>query len=166
MAIFSKIQLDCEEIISKCLFPVLPLIQIPDWEQTKKYYSVNPQHKLNSLILNDNQIISDCRTLCTDILCNTKFDILFSHNEVEKYVKTDAILEYVSVNRSYEVELLPKGYTGFCIINFPNGQPELLKKLRPEKENYDLTKYDTLYLTQSAVLERILNEINDNGSEI
>lgn len=43
MAIFSKIQLDCEEIISKSLFPVLPLIQIPDWEQTKKYYGVNPQ---------------------------------------------------------------------------------------------------------------------------
>jgi len=78
MVTFSKIQLDCEEIISKSFFPILPLIQIPDWEQTKKYYSLNPQHKLNSLVLSDNQIISDCRTLCTDILCNTKFDVLFS----------------------------------------------------------------------------------------
>jgi hypothetical protein len=160
MTIFSKMQLDCEEIISKSLFPVLPLIQIPDWEQTQKYYSLNPSHKLNSLILSDNQIISDCRTLCTDILCNTKFDVLFSHHDVENYIDTDAVLEYISVNRSYEVELLPKGYTGFCIINFPNGKPELLKKLRPEKEYHDLTKYDKLYLTQSAVLERILNQLN------
>lgn len=160
MAIFSKIQLDCEEIISKSLFPILPLIQIPDWEQTKRYYSLNPQHKLNSLILNDNQIISDCRTLCNDVLCNTKFDILFSHHEVENYVNTNAVLEYVSVNRSYEVELLPKGYSGLCIINFLNGKPELLKKLRPENEQNDLTKYDKLYLTQRTVLERILNELN------
>jgi hypothetical protein len=159
MAIFSDIQLGCSEIISKGLFPILPLFSIADEENMKKYYGKNPQHRLNNLKLSPTQIIIESSGHCTDIACNTKFDVLFSHHNVENFIITNSVLEYVSFNRSYEVDCLPNGYSSLCIVNFPDEKPELLNKLRPETAERDLSKFDVLYLTQSTVMERILNEL-------
>jgi hypothetical protein len=159
MATFSDIQLESLEIISKGLVPVLPLISIADQVEMKNYYSRNPQHRLNNLVLASTQIITESKGFCTDIPFNTKFDVLFLHDEVENFIITNAVLEYVSFNRGYEVDCLPNGYSALCIINFPDGKPELLNKLRPQKTARDLSKYDVLYLTQSDVIERILNEL-------
>lgn len=144
---FSNIPYDCNEILKKKLFPILPLLDIPAMKRVRDYYKYQNGHKLNNLQLAEDEILCDCKSTCVDIKTGEEFNVLFSHTDVENYVYTKAILKYTSVNRSYEVNYLPNGYAGICLIEFPNGLPALLKKLRPEEED-DYALYDILYLTK------------------
>lgn len=157
---FSDLELDCNQIISKELFPILILYSIADQVRMKQYYSKNPEHRLNNLKLTENQIIAECRSCCTNILTGTEFNIIFSNNDVKNFSNVTAILEYVSVNYNYEVDNVNNGYTPLCIINFPQGKPEIINKLAPETGRLDSGKYDNLFLTQKQVMEKILNEFD------
>lgn len=111
---------------------------------------------LNKLILPQTSLFIGCQTWCTDIKCETEYNVLFPHHNVEDFILTKAVLKYVSVNPTYEIDYLPNGYYGICIIDFPEGKPDLLHKLRPENEKDDRYKYDRLYLTQKSVFEKII----------
>lgn len=160
MAIFSDLKLETPEVISKGLFPILIAISIADQERMKSYYSKNPAHRFNNLQLTENQILVECCSYHTDIPSDSKFDVIFSGRDVENFINVSAVLEYVSYNRSFEVDVIPNGYTPLAIINFPEGKPEILNKLRPENEKSDFNKYDYIYLTEKKVVEKILNELN------
>lgn len=160
MAAFSDLEFQTPEVISKGLFPVLILISIADQERMKSYYSKNSAHRFNNLELTENQILVECCSYHTDIPADSKFDVIFSGRDVENFMNVSAVLEYVSYNRSFEVDVVPNGYTPLAIINFPEGKPEILNELRPENEKRDLNKYDYIYLTEKKVVEKILNELN------
>ncbi|MBE8726171.1 hypothetical protein [Flavobacterium hungaricum] len=160
MAVFSDLEHQIPEIISKGLFPILILSSLADEARMKQYYSINPEHRFNDLKLTENQIIVECCSHGTDILTGTEFDVIFPHNGVENFLSVSAILEYVSYNRSYEVDMVPNGYSPLAIINFPQGKPEVLKKLKAGKEKFDFNKHDYFYLTQKKVMEKIVKELD------
>jgi len=158
MAIFSDLELVATEAISKEIFPVLVLMSIADQEKMKTYFGKNPEHRFNNLQLTENQILVECCSDYTDIPTGSKFDVIFAGRDVENFRNVAAVLEYASYNRSYEVDVVPRGYSPLGIINFLEGKPEILSKLRTESENRDFNKYDELYLTEKKVLEKILYE--------
>jgi|GEM_PF-5522689 len=119
---------------------------------------------LDTLSLSPNSLFIGCQTWCADMKVGKEFDVLFSHHEVENFVTTKAILMSVKINPSYEIDYLPVGQYGICMINFPEGKPDLLNKLRPENEKNDKNRYDRLYLTQKKMFEKILKELNDENS--
>ena len=51
MAVFSDLELETPEVLSKGLFPILILTSIADQERMKSYYSKNPEHRFNNLQL-------------------------------------------------------------------------------------------------------------------
>jgi hypothetical protein len=114
---------------------------------------------LNKLSLSSTSLFIGCQTWCTDIKCETEFNILFPHHNVENFIFTKAVLKYVSVNPTYEIDYLPSGYYGICIIDFPVGKPNLLHKLRPENEKDDRNRYDRLYLTKKSAFEKIIYKL-------
>jgi|GEM_PF-5692948 len=160
MAVFSDLELVTSEAISKEIFPVLVLMSIADQERMKDYYGKNPEHRFNNLQLTENQILVECCSDYTDIPTGSKFDVIFAGRDVENFRNVVAVLEYASYNRSFEVDLVPRGYSPLGIINFPEGKPEILSKLMLESENRDFNKYDKLYLTDKKVLEKILKEFD------
>ncbi|HEY8936093.1 MAG TPA: hypothetical protein VIM65_12765 [Cyclobacteriaceae bacterium] len=96
-----------------------------------------------------------------NIKVNATFDAIISQNNIKTSIFTRAILKYISVNPSYKIDYLPKGYSGLCLLNFPQGKPDILKNIPVYGENKDYEKHDILILTQRAVLERIFDEYND-----
>lgn len=159
MAIFSDLELSAPEVISKGIFPILILMSIADQERMKDYYSKNPEHPFNSLNLKENQILAACCSYYTDIPIGSKFDVVFSGRDVENFLNVTAVLEYASYNRSFEVDMVPNSITSVvAIIDFPEGKPEILNKLRLENEKRDFNTYDELYLTERKVLDKILKE--------
>ncbi len=161
MAVFSDLELVSSEAISKGIFPILILMSIADQERVKEYYSRNPEHRFNNLRLTENQILVECCSDYTDIPTGSKFDIIFADRDVENFVNVSAVLEYASFNRSFEVDRVPNKITSVVVlINFPEGKPEILNKLRFQNEKRDINKYDELYLTEKKVMEKILKELD------
>lgn len=160
MTVFSDLELETPEVLSKGLFPILILTSIADQERMKSYYSKNPEHRFNNLQLTENQILVECYSYHTNIPTDSKFEVIFLNNDVKNFMNVSAALEYVSYNRSFEVDIVPNGYTPLAIINFLEGKPEILNKLRPESEKRDFSKYDYICLTNREVVEKVLNELD------
>ncbi len=162
MAVFSDLELIASEAISKGIVPVLILMSIADQESVKDYFSRNPEHRFNNLQLTENQILAECCSDYTDIPIGSKFDVIFADRDVENFMNVSAVLEYAAFNRSFEVDVVPKKITSVVVIlDFPEGKPEILSKLRSQNEKRDFNKYDELYMTEKKVLEKILNEFDN-----
>ena len=148
MAVFSDLELVTSEAISKGIFPVLILMSIADQESVKDFFSRNPEHRFNNLELTENQILVECCSDYTDIPTGSKFDVIFADRDVENFMTVSAILEYAAFNRNFEVGMVPKKITSVvALIDFSEGKPEILSKLRPQSEMRAINKYDELYLT-------------------
>jgi hypothetical protein len=106
-----------------------------------------------------NEIFIFGTTGYADIPVETLFDVIFSYHGVIDYVYEKSILKYVSVNPSYEINYLPQGYSGLCLLEFPDGKPDILNKLAIFGDKKDYSIHDTLILTQKPILEKILNEL-------
>ena len=126
----------------------LSLLDIP----TEKELS-----KGNIPIPRNNEILVFAVAEFANIPVSTIFDVIFPSLNVEDYVEVKSILNYVTVNPSYEIDYLPKGYSGICLFEFPDGKPDILKKLAVYGEKKDYSIHDTLLLTQKPVLDKILN---------
>lgn len=109
---------------------------------------------MNKLVMPKTSMFIGCRSE-KDIKIDTEFNVLFEYFNVENIVNTKAILKYVSVNPSYEIDSLPCGYYGICLVDFPNGIPSLIDTLRPENEK----SINMLYLTQKDVMSKLLSYI-------
>ncbi|WP_264536976.1 hypothetical protein [Flavobacterium sp. N1736] len=92
-----------------------------------------------------------------EIKTNTKFDIIFPRKNTNEFKECNVILRYVNVNPRHQIDYLPGGYTGLCLLEFPNGKPELFNRLKYYGEKKDYNKHDTLILTQRPVMEKLLN---------
>lgn len=91
-----------------------------------------------------------------DVKVGSTYSTLFASQNVMNFANVEATLKYVNVNKSYEVDYLPRGYSGICLIEFNGSKPELLKKLKVYREIGNSEAYDTLYLSQKVVLDRII----------
>lgn len=94
-----------------------------------------------------------------DIPTMVEFDVIFSRKNPLDYQPTRAILKWVNVNPNIETDFLPAGYSGICLIDFPQGKPNMLKKLPEFGEEIRGTEYDILYLTTQPVMNKILQRL-------
>lgn len=96
-----------------------------------------------------------------DIKVGREFNILFSKKDPKSYIKTKAVLKYISFNRNIEVDYLPAGYSGICLIDFPEGKPtELLNNLCELGEDKYEKNCDVLYLTTEEGMNEILKRLS------
>jgi hypothetical protein len=128
-------------------FPSLLILDLPDESDLKKGNPV----KIN----NPNQLYVFATTLIANgylkIENNTHFEVIFSRKEPTDFVECNVVLKYVNVNPSYEIDYLPGGHSGLCLLEFPNGKPDILKKLGYYRSK-DYAKHDMLILTQKELL--------------
>ncbi len=139
------------------IFPSLLLLDLPRESDLKKGNFVKS--------INSNQFYVFATTLISDgnleIKKNTKFDVLCSRKRPIDFVECDVVLKYINVNPRYEIDYLPGGYTGICLIEFKNGKPEILNKLAFFGEKKEYGKNDRLILTQKELLNKLLNKIKE-----
>jgi len=95
-----------------------------------------------------------------DISVNQTFDVIFAKKDPTNYIQTDAILKYVNIRPSHEITTLEAGMSGLCLVEFSQGIPELIKKLKPFEETYKNEAYDFLYLTTQALMDKIIELLN------
>jgi len=94
-----------------------------------------------------------------EIKIGTQFDIIFASKEINDFVECSAILKYVNINPGYEINYLPGGYTGICLLEFKSGIPiDMIEKLAPFDMHGGSSKIDTLILTQKSVMDKIKAE--------
>lgn len=130
----------------------LYLIDIPTMEQLEK-------GKVDISTKNDNSIFVIARGYNDKIKIGTTFDAIISRKSIDLSIFHHSILKFISINPSYELDYLPKGNSGLCLLEFPDGKPDLLNKLILESKEND-NKQNILILTQKPVLEKILYEYN------
>ena len=93
-----------------------------------------------------------------DVPIETSFDIIYPSHNILKYVFVKSILKYVSVSPRYEIDYLPSGYSGLCLLEFPEGIPDMLNKLGMSREKKEFSTHDYLWLTQGPIVERIFED--------
>ena len=130
----------------------LYLLVIPRDEDLKKNVNIVPSK---------NDFFVFARGYNDKLKINTNFDVIIPRRSVNESIFCHSILKYVSVNPSYEIDYLPRGYSSLCLLEFPNGKPKLLKKLPIFCGTTDYSIHDMLILTQKSVLDKILNELKD-----
>ena len=96
-----------------------------------------------------------------DIPIGVEFDVIFSRTNPQDYMSCRSILEWVNVNHTREIDYLPAGYSGVCLIEFSNGKPEILSRLAEFGDDKRQVDYDVLYLTTQDVMNRILENLNE-----
>lgn len=94
-----------------------------------------------------------------DLEIGKEFDVIFSRSNPHEYINIDSKLNYLNFNQNIESDILPSGYAGVCLIDFPNGKPNLLNIL-PEFGSTEIGKgSDKLYLTTQSVMDKILENL-------
>ena len=94
-----------------------------------------------------------------DTKIGTTFNVIFPNTNINGWQEVKCTLKYVSVNPSYEIDYIPRGYSALCLFEFEGGIPEAINKLPFFMEKRDPTKHDTLILTQKKVLNKLLNQL-------
>lgn len=88
----------------------------------------------------------------------TQFDVIFPSKDIRRYIECRIILKYVNVNPSYEIDYLPGGYTGICLLEFENGIPtDMISKLAKYDEKRNVLIHDNLILVQKVILDELLD---------
>jgi hypothetical protein len=90
-----------------------------------------------------------------DIPVGNKFEVIFAKSNMKNYQKVESSILYANVNPSVELDYLPAGYSGICLVNFPNGMPEILSNL-PKYNSARSKDSDMVYLTSQKTMDRII----------
>lgn len=118
-----------------------------------KYKNVNPN------IPDTSQYLGTGR-FNIDVPLGIEFDVIFSRKNPADYRKTHAILKWVNVNPTIETNHLPAGYSGMCLIDFPDGKPDdMFKNLADFNEDTFGKNYEELFLTTQAVMDKIIERL-------
>lgn len=104
-------------------------------------------------------VFIDAKSSYNDIDLNITFDIVFALHSPFEYETVASQIKSAAIRPGVNLDKLPKGYSGICLIDFPFGKPLLLKRLRPANKQIDFKNYDTLYLTTQKVMDAILSRI-------
>lgn len=96
----------------------------------------------------------------SDIEKGKKFNVLFSRKDPNNYINIDAEIDYVSVKKGVNLDIIPAGYGGIIRIKLDVETKNIItKKLKKESEKFDVEKHDIIYLTTQPVMDRILELI-------
>jgi hypothetical protein len=107
-----------------------------------------------------NELFVFARGYNDELKTGSTFNVVFPRKKPNQYFECLIELKYVSVNPKYEIDYLPKGYSGICLLKFQKEIPnEILNKLAGFDEIKDKQKHDTLILTQKEGLNKLLKEI-------
>jgi hypothetical protein len=128
--------------------PFLRLSELP----TRKHLSYG---NLDKQLLKPNQIWIGCENRSDDILKGATFDILFPHHSVKEWIETKIILKKIYVKLHSESGCLPCGKYAVCLLQFEQGIPEILTKLRVDGEVIIPDKHEIFYLAQRNVYEKM-----------
>lgn len=96
-----------------------------------------------------------------DITPGLKFDVIFPFSNPSNYINTEAILKFVNVKPNISTEIIPAGYSGIGLIDFPYGKPKILEDLGVFMKQSEDNKEYALYLTTQPVMDRILELLNE-----
>ncbi len=108
-----------------------------------------------------NELFVFARGYDDEIKIGSTFNVVFPSRNPNQYVESLIELKYVSVNPKHEIDYLPKGNSGICLLKFQNEIPtEILNKLAGYDEKKDKQKHDTLILTQKKGLKELLKVLN------
>ena len=95
-----------------------------------------------------------------DILKGEQYNVMFDIKDPKKYQKVVAEIDFVSLKKSDNIGLIPKGYGGIVRLKFKNKVPEMVKILKQDwSEKLDIKNHTYLYFTTQEVIDRILEEI-------
>ena len=95
-----------------------------------------------------------------DILKGEQYNVMFDIKDPKKYQKVVAEIDFVSLKKSDNIGLIPKGYGGIVRLKFKNKVPEMVKILKQDwSEKLDIKNHIYLYFTTQEVIDRILEEI-------
>ncbi|MDQ7960264.1 hypothetical protein [Flavobacterium lindanitolerans] len=95
-----------------------------------------------------------------DIILGTKYDIIFSRNNPEKYSKIDAEIDFVTLKKNDNIGIIPKGYGGIVRLKFKDKVSELTEYLvQDSNEKFDMSKNSYIYFTTQETIDRILEEL-------
>jgi hypothetical protein len=107
-----------------------------------------------------NELYVFARGYSDELKIGSTFNVVFPSKNPNEYVESLIELKYISVNPKHEIDYLPKGYSGICLLKFQNEKPdEILNKLAIYDEKKDKHKHDTLFLTQKEGLNKLLKVI-------
>ena len=90
-----------------------------------------------------------------DIPIGNNFEVIFAKSNIKNYEKIESSIIYANVNPSIEIDYLPAGYSGICLVNFPNGIPKILSNL-PKFNSSRNKNSDMIYLTSQKTMNRII----------
>ena len=125
--------------------PLLLLVELP-----------KAQHLISMKPALPNKDVYFIGSVGKDISVNQTFDVIFAKKDPTNYIQIDSRLKLVNVRPSDEITTLYGGMSGLCLVEFSQGIPELLKKLKPFEETYKNEAYDILYLTTQALMDKII----------
>jgi hypothetical protein len=88
-----------------------------------------------------------------------QFDVVFELSDPRNYVKSESVLNFVSINSNIDTDVLIGGYSGVCLIDFPKGKPEMLSNLSEFMSTDKSKPFEMIYLTTKEVMDKILENL-------
>lgn len=108
----------------------------------------------------ENQILVKCHSLKEKIEVGAKFDAIFSMENIENFISISATLKNIYRNPSYKSEALYELEDVLCIIEFDDGLPSIIDRIRPLEGSFYSDDYETLYLSNQILVNKIIELVS------
>lgn len=125
----------------------LYLLDTPTKEDLQK--SIN-------IVASENDFFVFAKGYSDSIKVGTTFEAIISRKFTSQSIYHKSILKYVSVRKGDKIDYLPRGYSGICLLEFPDSIPKIIKNLPSRADKKDEETYDSLVISQKNALDRIL----------
>lgn len=131
---------------------------LPIWNIFDSEHNTIKRMGLKSNIDEKSLYIGSGRTFI-DIPVGIGFDVIFPLKDPKKYEKIESILEKIKLNSSQDIDYLPQGIAGICLIKFKNERPDILELVPPYSVKFNAEFHDVLYLTTQNALDEFIELI-------
>lgn len=92
-----------------------------------------------------------------------KFDVVFSKDNPQNYIKTDATVEELSLKKGDNIGIMPEGQGGIVKLGFLTEIPDIIKLLKQgDSLQFDDKKNSYVFFTTQLVMNAILAMLNEN----
>lgn len=126
----------------------LYLLDIPTIEDLQKGISVTPSQ---------NDFFVFARGYNDLIKVGSIFETIISRKSTSECLYQKSIIKYISVRKGDNIDYLPRGYSAICLIEFPDGIPEIIKKIPSRLHERNI--YNFVLLSQKTSLDYILTQV-------
>jgi len=95
-----------------------------------------------------------------DIILGEKYGILYSRKDPKNYKKIDCEIDFVSLKKSDNIGVIPRGYSGIVRLKFKDKVPEIMNLLMQDNDEvFNQEKHQYLYFTTQEIMNEILEEL-------